>query len=72
MDPRLMGRLKTFVGIAGMLLGDDALPGVKQFLGTFYKLTPEQVAELDEGLDDLLAVQRKLRGRRAEIAAESK
>lgn len=72
MDERLLGRIKMFVGVAGMLLGDDALPGVKDFVASFYKLTPEQKAALDDGLDDLLAVQRKLRGRRAEIAAEPK
>lgn len=70
MDPKLIGRLKTAVGIAGMLLGDEPLPALVGFLASHYKLTDEQKAELMDGLDDLLAVQRKLRSRRAEISAE--
>lgn len=72
MDPRVVDTMQTAVGMVQMLLGSDVIPAFVTLLGQHYQLTDEQRAELLAGHDTLLAKQRKLRGRRAEIAAEPK
>lgn len=69
MDPRVIGHIKTVVQIAGLLLGPEAAPGLIALFAQQYGLPADVVAELNAGYDELLAVQRKARARRAEIAA---
>lgn len=66
MDPKLQGIVQV-ISIAEMVLGSDMIPALARFFGKEYQLTPEQQAELQQGYEQLLAVQVQARQRRAEI-----
>jgi len=69
MDPKVIQAIAQTIGLAEMILGSEVIPGLKAFFVREYKLSAEDAAVLDAGYDQLLAVQRKSRARRAEIAA---
>lgn len=68
-DPKVIQAIAHTIGLAEMFLGSDIIPGLKGFFVKEYKLPAAQAAELERGYDQLLAVQRKSRARRAEIGA---
>lgn len=68
-DPKVIQAIAQTIGLAEMVLGSEVIPGLKAFFVKEYQLPEADAAELDRGYDQLLAVQRKSRARRAEIAA---
>jgi len=69
MDPDQLQGLVMFLGLAENLIGSDVIPGLKKFFGAHYDLTPEQLADLDDGFIKLSAAREQLKKRRADIAA---
>lgn len=58
------------ISIAETLLGSGVIPGLKKFFSTHYELTPTDLTDLNNGLDDLLKVKTQIAARRKELHDE--
>lgn len=64
MDPKVEHAIAQVIGIAELILGPEGTPGLIEHFGSVYGVTDRSA--LDAAVDQVLAVQRKVRAQRRE------
>jgi hypothetical protein len=71
-DEKTLAGIVQIIGLAELVIGQNIIPGLKDFFERKFQMTDAEKIELAVGLDEYLAIKARITARRAEIAKESK